>query len=114
MRSCGVFVLEVLEPAQRELLAAVEYYELQVPGLGRRFRALVERGLRTIEGMPGVCPPLLIKGAPPDTRHVQLRPFLESIVFVERPHPLVVAVVHARRRPGYWVGRVNPGGTARE
>ena len=38
--------------AQRELQDAIEYYELEVPGLGPLFREEVKRGLRRIREYP--------------------------------------------------------------
>ena len=41
--------------AQLELDDALEYYELEVPGLGARFKVEVKRGIRRIREYPDAC-----------------------------------------------------------
>ena len=99
----------VLEPALVELLHAVEFYESREPGLGFRFRDLVEQAFGYIDEMPEAWPPYLASGAPLGLRHIPLKPFQESVVFAPDPTPLVIAIAHAKRRPGYWARRLSEG-----
>ncbi|MBW2256429.1 MAG: type II toxin-antitoxin system RelE/ParE family toxin [Deltaproteobacteria bacterium] len=84
----------------------MEFYESREPGLGFRFRDLVVRAFEHIDVMPEAWPPYVAPGVPPRTRHVLLKPFQESVVYVFAPDPLVVAIAHAKRRPGYWARRL--------
>ena len=46
------------------------------------------------------------KFPPPARRHLS-GDFLYAIVFMEKPeHVWIVAVMHMKRRPGYWRGRL--------
>lgn len=87
--------------ARAEFLAAVEYYEECQAGLGRRFREIVDAQLAQISGMPFRY---RVLHAP--FRRCLVPSFPYSIVFVIEPEfILVVAIAHAKRRPGYWRDR---------
>ncbi|MFW6152399.1 MAG: type II toxin-antitoxin system RelE/ParE family toxin [Verrucomicrobiota bacterium] len=84
--------------ARAEFLAAVEYYEECQTGLGRCFRTAVERELDGIEAMPFRY---RVLHAP--FRRCLVPKFPYAIIFViESGFMLVVAVAHAKRKPGYW------------
>ena len=90
-----------VDPARREFLAQVEYYEQEEPGLGARFAAYVEEA--TVRALAF---PLSGPSASKNTRRVFVRDFPFSIVY--RPEDegiLVFAVAHHARRPGYWRSR---------
>ena len=87
--------------ARAEFLDAVEYYEKCEPGLGRRFRLAVETSagdaaespfrFRVLRGRFRRC---LVPGFP------------YSIIFsIEPEFILVMAVAHAKRKPGFWNDR---------
>ncbi len=88
--------------AKEEFIAAVEYYEAALPGLGRRFlvavrkttalaRSHVNAGAQTHDAVKR----LVIAGFPYD------------LVYWVREEALeVLAVAHQRRRPGYWRERI--------
>jgi toxin ParE1/3/4 len=92
----------VFDPGARaEFLAAVEYYEECQTGLGRRFREAVESEVADIEAMPFR---FRVLHAP--FRRCLVPKFPYSIVFaIEPDFILVVAVAHAKRKPGYWHDR---------
>ncbi len=99
-------VPDVLDEATEELLDAIAFYETRRPGLGLRFRGLVALAFDNIDALPKAWSPYDAPGAPEGTRHIPLKPFQESVIFVVDPEPLVVAISHARRRPGYWARRL--------
>ena len=88
--------------AAAELLAAVEYYEGALPGLGRRFyeaaRHATDVALAHAEAgsvrEPGNVRRLLLVGFPYD------------LVYRRRDEVIeVIALAHHRRRPNYWRDR---------
>ncbi len=93
----------VFDPdARAEFLAAVEYYEECQTGLGRRFRTAVEIEIGGIEAMPFR---FRVLHAP--FRRCLVSKFPYAIIFsIEPDFILVVALAHAKRKPGYWHGRV--------
>lgn len=97
---------EVLPAALEEMIAAVQFYESRREGLGVLFRDVVADSMDLVDFSPDAWPPYLAPGVPEGVRHIPLRPFRDQLVFVTEPTPLVVAVAHSDRRPGYWVGRL--------
>ncbi len=87
--------------ARAEFLAAVEYYEECQRGLGRRFREAVETEADRIVAMP-----FRFRVLHPPFRRCLIPNFPYSIVFsIEPGFILVIAVAHAKRKPGYWHDR---------
>jgi len=99
-------VIEVLEPAALEFEAAAAWYEQRTRGLGARFLDELEDTFDLIEQMPLAGSPWLLPEIPPGTRHVPLRTFPHSVVYVTEPRVVVVAVVHGSRDPEYWIDRL--------
>ena len=93
----------LLHPAaDEEFAAAVRYYSEISPELGVRFYREMERLLREACAKPE----RYWKFDPPARRHLS-GDFPYAIVFLEKPeHVWVVAVMHMKRRPGYWRGRL--------
>ncbi len=93
--------------ARRELDEAVDWYEDAASGLGGDFFDEVEAAVRDACDhstrwplFPRVDPTLAV-------RRKVLRRFPYSVVWLVEPTEIViVAVAHARRRPGYWQDRV--------
>jgi plasmid stabilization system protein ParE len=69
------------------------------------FAALVEDGIRGIRAMPAAWP---FWPGRTDVRRRVLRRGPYSIVFLDQPAIVVVALAHQRRRPGYWFQRLRP------
>ena len=85
--------------AARELSADVRYYDEKYPGRGQRFAEAVERTLALIMEFPLAFPVLY----DPDIRSAKVVRFPYRIVYVVVASNIdVVAVAHAKRRPGYW------------
>jgi hypothetical protein len=87
--------------AAAEYVAAVAWYERDYPGRGERFSAAVERALVNLVGAPhGFSKRLGFVAVP-----VHRFPY---VLFIDSPTDAqtmrVIAVAHAKRRPGYWIG----------
>ena len=88
--------------ADEEFAAAVRYYSEISPELGVRFYREMERLLREA----CAAPERFWKFDPPARRHLS-RDFPYAIIFLEKPEYIwIVAVMHLKRRPGYWRGRL--------
>ncbi len=94
-------VVQLHPEALAEYTEAVGFYEERAPGLGREFFDEVQRVLRVVEENPGLGS--LFDGP---YRRVLCRRFPFGVVYRERSSVTnVLAVMHLRRRPGYWKGR---------
>ncbi|RJP33643.1 MAG: type II toxin-antitoxin system RelE/ParE family toxin [Candidatus Omnitrophota bacterium] len=83
---------------------SVCYYEGEAAGLGAEFAAEVRVAVDRIHEN-------LYSGAPVEagTRRKLLQRFPYSLIYLvegEEEHICIIAVMHHRRRPGYWRGRV--------
>ena len=90
-------------PAVREdALAGYGWYLERSQRVADGFLAEVERGLRLIAADPESWPPHVL-GA----RRCVLRKYPYSIVYKAGGDSIVIyALVHAKRRPDYWKGRL--------
>jgi toxin ParE1/3/4 len=85
--------------AEREFIAAARFYETRAPGLGADFIRQVDRALSEIVAHPKAGP--LFASTTIRRRLIQRFPF--AIVYeLESANISVIAVMHLRRRPGYW------------
>ena len=94
--------IKFLAAAREEFLAAVEFYEQQEAGLGARLVDSVEKTIETLRQGPhaGVT-------YSHGTQRLVITHFPFSIVYIlEEKHVVIVAVVHQRRKPGYWTDRL--------
>jgi toxin ParE1/3/4 len=86
---------------QAEFAEAVAFYEERAAGLGRDLFDEIQRVLRDIADNPELGSPF----ASP-FRRVLCRRFPFAVVYREGPSVVSVqAVMHLRRRPGYWKDR---------
>jgi plasmid stabilization system protein ParE len=94
--------LTFLIPAENEMLEAASYYESKANNLGRSYISEVERSKNIIAQTPELYP---IKKY--DIRHCIVRRFPYAILYKNDPDEIIViAVMHLRRKPDYWVDRV--------
>ncbi|MCK5240869.1 type II toxin-antitoxin system RelE/ParE family toxin [bacterium] len=96
--------MEVLldDLARLELDDASEYYELEVPGLGRQFREAVKRGIRRILEYPTAWPE-----EDEDVRRHLLHKFPYKILYsIEKDYIYIIAIAHCHRRPDYWIDTI--------
>ncbi len=87
--------------AKIELYDAVEFYDIQVKGLGKRFKSEVKAGILRIRENPYTWPKE--RG---DIRRYLLHKFPYKIIYsVEKYYVYIIAVAHCHRRPDYWSDR---------
>lgn len=90
--------IRFLQPAQYELDDAVDYYNAQVPDLGRAFLLEVLASLERVCQFSSAWHPFS-----QHTRRCQLRRFPYGIIYaIENDTVLVVAIGHLHRSPEYW------------
>lgn len=88
--------------ALREYEDAVSYYEGRQAGLGERFILAIEDAFESIRLAPERWPVL-----EQDVRRRLTRVFPYAVLYsVEEDSILVLAIMHCRRKPGYWRKRV--------
>jgi plasmid stabilization system protein ParE len=94
--------LELHTEAEEEYLHALAWYcERSLPA-GIKFERAFRQAIEQIEKFPERWPAYFVR-----FRKYTLHQFPFSIVYRNEPsRTFVLAVVHGRRRPGYWKGRV--------
>ena len=93
--------------AKEELDESIEYYEIEVKGLGRKLREEIKRALRIIKEMPQIG-----SFESEDIRRYILHKFPYKILYsIEENYIYVLAIAHMHREPRYW-NRISiaPGG----
>ena len=88
--------------ARAELIDAQDWYENEVPGLGRRFRAAVDAEIQSMSVNPRQFP-VIYK----NIRRALLRRFPYALMFViEADETMtVIACFHGSRDPVHWQKR---------
>lgn len=87
--------------AKRELMEAAHYYDAESPGLGPEFLKEIEHCLKSILEFPEAGP--VLAGS---VRRRFARRFPYAVLYSLKPAKIrVLAVMHLKRRPMYWVGR---------
>ena len=93
--------------ALRELQHEWHWYERRVPGTGERLLRLIESEVRLIQEAPDSFPR---DASHPRARRAVLpkRTFPFAIIYfvMDDETIVIVALAHAKRRPGYWSRRV--------
>lgn len=85
-----------------DLREAVAWYRERSPIAADRLIAEVERGVERIVERPNAWPLYWV-----GTRRFLLRTFPYSVIYTsDRDDVIIVAVAHAKRKPGYWDHRV--------
>ena len=92
----------LLLPAEKEMLAATFYYEQQAEGLGQDFLRKVQSAVDEIVQHPTRWPK--VRG---NIRRRMIHRFPYAILYEDRPHEvLIIAIMHLRRHPAYWIDRI--------
>ena len=92
----------ILPEADAEFAEAVRYYAGIDPELAVRFYREVERLIRDACTFPD----RFFMFHPPARRHLSAV-FPYAVVYIQRPDCVwIVAVMHMKRRPGYWRNRL--------
>ncbi|MGI6100216.1 MAG: type II toxin-antitoxin system RelE/ParE family toxin [Lentisphaerae bacterium] len=90
-----------LKPAELELLDAAQYYEIQARGLGSEFLDKIETAILDIREAPERWP--IIRA---NIRRRLVHRFPYALLYRVEPDAIIIlATMHLRRRPDYWVGR---------
>jgi len=94
-----------LEPAKLELQKAIDYYNGQKEDLGEEFAQEVETTVQRICLLPGAWTRLS------DTvRRCRTNRFPYGLVYHQKGDDIIIlAVMHLRRKPGYWKERLKDG-----
>jgi plasmid stabilization system protein ParE len=91
-----------LEAADEELHKAKQYYELQRPGLGLEFVEAFEEAMERVVAFPEAWGLIADK-----VRCCIFKRFEYGVIYVVRDETIfVLAVMHLKRRPGYWKRRL--------
>ena len=89
------------ELAKLELDDACSFYDLQVPGLGSKFKDEVGKAARRIAEFPTAWS--IERG---EIRKGLLHMFPYKLLYsIEKDHVFIIAVAHQHRRPTYWQRR---------
>jgi toxin ParE1/3/4 len=88
--------------AEEEYVQAVDYYANIEPNLGNRLYDEIERLIREVRRQPK----RFFEFSPPARRALS-QDFPYFVIYLEQPDRIwIVAVMHAKRRPGYWRQRL--------
>ena len=91
----------LLLPAEQEMYAAARYDELQAPGLGHDFLEKIKLALKDISASPERWP--IVRD---NIRRRLIHRFPFSLLYkVDTDEIIVVAVMHQKRHPAYWLPR---------
>ena len=95
-------IVEFVFAAEAELADAVAYFETQKAGLGTEFAEDVAAAIQRIIELPNAWPLMTV-----DVRRCQLLRFQYGLVYrVRGDVTTIYAVMHLKRRPGYWRDRL--------
>lgn len=98
--------VRILAEADREVDEAREFLTDRSSGLGARFLDELAETLDQLSASPESFPKLETLGNEWAYRRARLKTFPYFLVFEVQPaEVVVVAVVHARRAPNYWLDR---------
>ncbi|OHB70381.1 MAG: plasmid stabilization protein [Planctomycetes bacterium RBG_16_41_13] len=88
--------------AKLELDDGKEYYEMEVIGLGKRFKQEVKRAINIIKKMPEIG-----SQESGNIRRYILHKFPYKVLYsIEKDHIYVIAIAHLHREPMYWINRI--------
>ncbi|MBQ12027.1 MAG: plasmid stabilization protein [Planctomyces sp.] len=94
--------IRILEIAERELDEAVDYYNVESPGLGDEFLLQILDSLERIRRYSEAWQPIS-----QHTRRWRVHRFPWGVIYqILESEILVVAVAHLHREPGYWQNRI--------
>ena len=94
--------VEFIEPAAIELDDAVDYYNIQSAGLGKKFLDEVIETIGFIEKFPQ-----LWSRNTENTRKAILRKYPFNLIYsIFDDKIYIIAVAHQNREPEYWIDRI--------
>ncbi len=90
-----------LKPAEDEMFEAMFYYQNKAEGLGRDFIGRIDEAVARIEKTPEAYPEIRYA-----VRRSLVRQFPFALLYkILSDEVLVIAVMHLKRHPSYWLGR---------
>ncbi len=91
-----------LQPAEQEMLEAAQYYEHQSKGLGSSFLFEIQQAVDEIGNGPEIWPRTRY-----EIRQRSIKRFPYRVLYRNDSDQIVIiAIMHLRRHPDYWVGRL--------
>jgi plasmid stabilization system protein ParE len=88
--------------ARKELNEAVAYYGSSDPEVGKSFLRELSKTLSRIQSFPEAC-----AKTRSDIRRCRVDRFPYEVLYeIERSKIFILAVMHYRRRPDYWIERL--------
>lgn len=99
-------MLEIVAEAKAEVRSAAAYYGVQRQELARAFLTAVREAYKKVVATPKLWPRWALPGPDLGVRRVKLAKFPHYVVYVTEPRLVVVAVMHPKREPTYWVKRL--------
>ena len=91
-----------LDPAREEMAEAAKYYEAQANGLGFDFLEEIEHAIERIKEFPNSGK--MLRGS---IRRRLAKRFPFGILYcADEEEIVIIAVMHLRRRPDYWIKRL--------
>jgi len=101
--------VKVSTEATEELIEAVAWYELEVPGLGGQLIDTFEQATTRLSKPNPPLIPMVGEASKLGAKRLILQRFPFSLVtIVDNQTITVVAFVHHSRKPGYWHERIVP------
>lgn len=95
--------VQFTQGALDELRDAYHYYESQQPGLGQDFTKKLNSAIDKILQHPELWP---VMPRTKQARRHRMKRFPYGVVYkVKADHSRILAIMHLRRRPGYWKNR---------
>ena len=95
--------------AEEEIREAGRYYRAEREELATRFILAVDDAIQRLRESPEAQSPHPEAPEGSDVRRARVKGFPYWLVFLQRGDGVIVlACTHARRRPGYWRGRLSP------
>jgi hypothetical protein len=93
--------VKFLEPAYIEYQEAIEFYNLQIEGLEKKFIYEIDKTITIIKNYPESFPEYT-----DHTRKTVVNIFPYNIIYstVEKDI-IIIAVAHQNRKPNYWITR---------
>jgi len=89
------------ELARDELNDAVDFYNLELSGLGNNFKEEIKKSINRILDYPTAWPTV--------TQYIRkyiLHKFPYKILYsLEKDHIYIIAIAHQHRKPNYWIDR---------
>ena len=91
-----------MKVAHVEFIEAKVFYEVEQPGLSKRFEKEIKDGIKRMKSFPNAWP---IER--PEIRRYILHKFPYKILYsIEKDYIYIIAIAHCHRKPNYWIDRI--------